>query len=195
MTALVFVAPNIAKVTHPDPTHIIDIYETPPPPPVPEPDEPKPEVARDSLIVVPDPITPVIDTTPVVRTTTELPIAPPVIDLGTPKGNADQGTVIDPPKPLPFLGASVDSRYARYLQPDYPGPEMRLGRDGYVSVKVKIGVDGRVLAVERVSATSDAFFEATRKQALAKWRFKPATRGGIPEESWKTMNVRFEMKS
>jgi len=52
-----------------------------------------------------------------------------------------------------------------------------------------------VKAVEQVSATSNAFFEATRRQALAKWRFKPATRGGIPQESWKTMSVRFELKN
>jgi protein TonB len=51
-----------------------------------------------------------------------------------------------------------------------------------------------VKAAESVSATSPAFFEATRRQALSKWRFKPATRGGVPQESWKTMSVRFEIK-
>ena len=64
-----------------------------------------------------------------------------------------------------------------------------------VKIRVLIGVDGRVKAAESVSATSDAFFEATRRQALSKWRFKPATRGGIPQESWKTMSVRFEIKN
>jgi protein TonB len=59
---------------------------------------------------------------------------------------------------------------------------------------VLIGVDGRVKAAQSVSATSAAFFEATRRQALSKWRFKPATRGGIPEESWKTLSVRFLIK-
>ncbi|RYE01614.1 MAG: TonB family protein, partial [Sphingomonadales bacterium] len=64
-----------------------------------------------------------------------------------------------------------------------------------VSVRVLIGTDGRVKAVEQVSATSTAFFEATKRQALGKWRFKPATRGGVPQESWKTMSVRFELKN
>jgi periplasmic protein TonB len=63
-----------------------------------------------------------------------------------------------------------------------------------VVVRVLIGVDGRVKQVERVSADSDGFFEATQRQALARWRFKPATRGGVPVESWKQMNVHFVME-
>jgi protein TonB len=30
---------------------------------------------------------------------------------------------------------------------------------------------------------------------LSKWRFKPATRGGDPEESWRVMSVRFEIEN
>jgi protein TonB len=58
---------------------------------------------------------------------------------------------------------------------------------------VLIGIDGRVKAVEQVRATSPAFFEATKRHAIRNWRFKPATRGGTPQESWKVMNVRFEL--
>ena len=57
-----------------------------------------------------------------------------------------------------------------------------------------IGTDGRVKAVELVSTDSPGFFEETKRRALAKWRFKPATRGGVPEESWQVMTVRFEIK-
>lgn len=54
-----------------------------------------------------------------------------------------------------------------------------------------VGADGRVKAVERVSATSDAFFTATRRQALSQWRFRPATRDGAAIESWYRMSVTF----
>jgi protein TonB len=37
------------------------------------------------------------------------------------------------------------------------------------------------------------FLAATRRQALAKWRFKPATLDGVAVESWKEMTVRFVM--
>jgi protein TonB len=42
-------------------------------------------------------------------------------------------------------------------------------------------------------ADDPSFLEATRKQALAKWRFLPATRDGQPVESWREMTVRFEL--
>jgi periplasmic protein TonB len=50
-----------------------------------------------------------------------------------------------------------------------------------------------VKAVERVTAASDGLFEATRRQALSRWRFRPATRDGAAVESWKAMTVRFEL--
>jgi protein TonB len=76
----------------------------------------------------------------------------------------------------------------RRLPADLSSPERRAGREGHV-VRVLIGVDGRVKQVERVSATSGAFFAATRAQAFAKWRFTPATRGDAPVEQWKQMRV------
>lgn len=56
-----------------------------------------------------------------------------------------------------------------------------------------IGTDGRVKQVERVSAASEAFWQATERQALSRWRFRPALRDGVAVESWRTMTVRFEM--
>lgn len=60
-------------------------------------------------------------------------------------------------------------------------------------MKVLVGIDGRVKAVELVSADDPGFAEATRRQALRHWRFRPATRDGVPVESWRTMTVRFRM--
>ena len=62
-------------------------------------------------------------------------------------------------------------------------------------VRVLIGTDGRVKAIEQISSDSPGFFEETRRRALAKWRFKPATRGGVPEESWKVMTVHFQIRN
>lgn len=118
-----------------------------------------------------------------------LPPLPPL-----PSGPAGTATAEPQPPALPpLVAARADPRYAADFQPAYPPSELRAGRIGEVVVRVRIGVDGRVKAVEQVSATSPAFFEATRRQALAKWRFKPATRGDVPEESWRRMSVRFEI--
>jgi periplasmic protein TonB len=80
------------------------------------------------------------------------------------------------------------------LQPPYPAEEQRAEREGDVRVRVTIGLNGRVTAVERLSATSQAFFAATQRQALSRWRFRPATEDGRPVESSKVMIVHFRLE-
>lgn len=192
---VLFVAPTVVKkIVYPPMTGII-IPETTPPPPI---DTPKPvdeKMSREYPVVVPEtPITPIV-TENLLQGTTEVPKdATPPVDMGKPEGT-DRITVespITPPTP-PLIAAQIDSRYQSAFQPDYPPSELRAEREGTVSVRVLIGMDGRVKAVEQVRATSAAFFEATKRHAMRSWRFKPASRGGTPQESWKVMNVRFEM--
>ena len=45
-----------------------------------------------------------------------------------------------------------------------------------------------------ISSASDAFLDVTRRQALAKWKFRPATRDGVPYETWRSMTVRFVLE-
>jgi protein TonB len=107
-------------------------------------------------------------------------------------------TVADPPAPPPkpaLVFAELDQRFAGAFQPDYPASEQRREIEGYAKVRVLIGIDGRVKAVEQISSDSPGFFEETRRRALAKWRFKPATRGGVAEESWKVMTVHFQIRN
>lgn len=92
-----------------------------------------------------------------------------------------------------FKTAQVNPRFIKALQPAYPPGMIREEREGVVTVRVLIGTDGRVRAVEIIKADETVFLEATRKQALSKWRFLPATRDGTPVESWREMTVRFEL--
>jgi len=190
LLALVYAAPKVIPVAHKS----IDVRLIPldqPPPPVPE---PRPQLhvrtAPAPLPVSPQPEVKTATEQPPITITTILPSAGPV-DLGTGAGPATEPS----PLPLPpLVGASADPRYANDFQPTYPPEERRAGHEGRVVVRVLIGVDGRVEQVEKVSAASDAFFAATRDQALRKWRFKPATRGGVPVESWKVMGVTFRLQ-
>jgi protein TonB len=103
----------------------------------------------------------------------------------------------DPPKPIvePVrIEAQVDPRFADRLQPPYPLSEQRAGNEGSVKVRVRIGIDGRVVSVEKVAAASDAFFEVTQRHALRQWRFKPAMLDGKAVESVKVMTVRFRLE-
>jgi len=80
------------------------------------------------------------------------------------------------------------------LQPPYPASEERAQRSGSVQIRVTIGANGRVVAAERVSATSDAFYAATERQALRHWRFRPATVDGRPVEASRIMTVTFRIQ-
>ncbi|HEV2865523.1 MAG TPA: energy transducer TonB [Allosphingosinicella sp.] len=179
---------------HPGPliTEFIPLPDDPPPEP-PQPQTQDPVAQRPTVI---DRVDPVIERPregPVV--TGDPP--PPLPPLGgTGEGPVSEPVVEPPPLPAPVrIAAQVDPRFAGDLQPAYPTAEQRAEREGTVRVRVTIGADGRVKAIERISATSDAFWEATRRHALARWRFRPATEDGRPVASRKTMNVFFELRT
>ncbi|MET0362715.1 MAG: TonB family protein [Sphingobium sp.] len=98
----------------------------------------------------------------------------------------------DPPTPV-LVQARPDPRYADIFQPPYPPAMLRMQMEGSVTVRITIAPDGRVTDVALVSAADPAFFEATRRQAIARWRFTPATRDGQPISSEKLMTVRFNL--
>ncbi|WP_324748957.1 TonB family protein [Sphingomonas sp. LY54] len=99
----------------------------------------------------------------------------------------------DPPKPLPAVRveAKIDPRSD--LQPPYPASEQRAGNEGSVTVRLLVGTDGRVKAVEKVRAASDAFWRATERHALRAWRFTPARVDGKPVEGWTTITCYFRL--
>lgn len=156
-----------------------------------------------------DPITPAPDKArhPLQRSDDTKPFIPdPAVDFTLDKAAITPGTfdplpsvqpqfdkLVDPPRTPVFAQALPDPRYARDFQPNYPPSMQRMDMEGSVTVRVKIGADGRVLSVERLSAASDAFWDATRDQALRKWRFRPATRDGAPVESERVMTVHFQI--
>jgi periplasmic protein TonB len=115
-----------------------------------------------------------------------------------PAGTGGGGTIIEPrPDPVPpapvITNARINPRFANALQPSYPPGLIRQEIEGVAIVRVLVGSDGRVKDVALVRSDQAEFFEATKKQALSKWRFLPATRDGEPVESWREMTVRFEM--
>ena len=166
---------------------------------VPLPTPPEPEVKPRT-----DPLPAPPMAAPIPRTILP-PLAPadlrPLPPIEIPAGmGAGTGEVAGPPieKPIPparLVLAELDTRYLATFQPDYPVREQRAEVEGVATVRVLIGTDGRVKQVDLVRTDSPGFFETTKKRALAKWRFKPASRGGVPEESWKVMTVRFELRN
>ena len=170
---------------------------------IPAPPEPKPVPEPVERLVEP-PVKPV-QQTPL----PPLPPAPETIDrTPTELVTADSGgfingsgidfpvSPIEPIRPViepVIVGAGFDTRFARKFQPPYPPGQLRLEQEGVVSVRVLVGVDGRVKDIQLVDSPHGNFWRATRRHAIRNWRFTPATRDGVPFESWMEVKVRFEI--
>jgi len=193
LTALLLAKTEVIDLPGFTPIELIKIRTPPPPPPPPSrPAEPERRLV-DQRHVVDTTIPPV----PTDRgiTTSETTREPP--DLGSRPGGEetggssvpDRGVVIPPADPIRLPAQMIGSN----LQPPYPAGEQRMEREGRVVIQVTIGPDGRVTAVRRVNATSNAFWEATERHARRNWRFRPATVDGRPVESTRTLTVHFQM--
>ncbi|MFN3724880.1 MAG: TonB family protein [Allosphingosinicella sp.] len=177
------------------PIDIIDIRAPePPPPPDPIREEVETETLRRQL---PSPPQREVDT-PVTQAemTQGEPTETYTRTTGTSEGTSfAERTVlpIERPRPAPVRTEALFDSRGGDQQPPYPVAELRAEREGNVRVQVRIGIDGRVKAISRLSATSDAFWRATERHALARWRFRPATEDGRPVESSKTLTVHFRL--
>jgi protein TonB len=100
---------------------------------------------------------------------------------------------INPPYEPVLVEPKIDPKALAAFQPDYPGSMIRQGLEGSVTVCVTINVDGRVTDIARISATDEAFWIATQRHALRKWRFRPATRDGVAVASSKVLTVHFKL--
>lgn len=177
---------------------IIDIMPDPvkPPPPAPKPVDKIVETPPKTTLTAPDPIFkiednfnavgPIIVDEPVPYT--------PVVGTGEDilGGTGDELAPVLIPTPEPLLvKPKLDQKYARQFQPNFPTGKLRAGIEGKVTVRVLVGTNGRAKAIEQVSATDPAFYRATERHALRKWRFTPATSDGKPVEQWMTVSVNF----
>jgi len=193
--ALLYANPDIIPVTPRKPLVPIDYIPEPVPPPDPA---PKPEPNPRSADPAPRP-QPRPDVSEAPITTGDPFVLPPPLpqppDPGPVAGTGEGAGPVAPPAPPPvMIGPATDARYADDYQPPYPADERRAGNEGRVVARVLVGVDGRVKRIERVSATSEAFWRATEDRAMRRWRFRPGTRDGVPVEAWRTMALTFRLE-
>jgi protein TonB len=159
----------------------------------PKADEKKPDTDTkpiDQDVFVPKPLTKTLPESENDTRTGDKPITDTVIAEGKGGGETRIQEIIDPPAPV-FKGASRDPRFARDFQPDYPSGLLQKEIDGTASLRVLVGIDGRVREAQVISASHPDFGKAAVKQAMRAWRFRPATRDGVPVEDWQTLSVRF----
>ena len=77
--------------------------------------------------------------------------------------------------------------------PGYPGAARRAGREGVVTVRVLVGTDGTPASVTVRQTSGHEDFDNAAVQAVKKWRFSPARRGGQPVASFHDIKIRFRL--
>ncbi len=158
----------------------------PPPTLRPQPDQPQHQSRLDTTSEAPViPLGPPVSGLPV-------PPQPPVGQVGQERiVLADARPVI--PEPV-RIAAEVDPRFRAALQPPYPPDRERAQDEGQVRVRITIGTDGRVTAIQQIGGGAhESFWRFTQRQALNRWRFRPATVDGRPIVSTMVFTVTFRL--
>ena len=76
----------------------------------------------------------------------------------------------------------------------YPALSRRLGEEGTVRLRVRVGADGRALMVRLAESSGFARLDDSARETVAQWRFVPARRGQEAIESEIIVPVIFLLK-
>jgi protein TonB len=90
-------------------------------------------------------------------------------------------------------GEYTDSGYRFGDLPGYPRAARRAGREGIVKVRVLLDTDGNPASVMVLETSGYEDFDTAAAQAVKKWRFSPARRGGKPVASFHDVRIRFRL--
>lgn len=84
--------------------------------------------------------------------------------------------------PAAFSPAHFNAAYLQNPAPAFPSLSRRLGEQGKVLLKVKVGADGHPVAVDLEKSSNFERLDEAARHAVSRWRFVPARRGEVPVE-------------
>lgn len=147
--------------------------------------------------------TPIPPTETPTETSTPVPTDTPTPIPPTPTSPPPTATPI-PPTPTPSVregdivvpGPGVDPPVVIYREsPRYPPAAEKMGASGVVEAEALVGINGMVEEVRITKVNGRNFgFETATEEAIYKWRYRPATKGGIKVRVWVTIKVPFQRK-
>ncbi|MFP3874672.1 MAG: energy transducer TonB, partial [Thiohalophilus sp.] len=88
-----------------------------------------------------------------------------------------------------------EAEYLNNRPPDYPRASLRRGEEGNVELRVRVGADGNPQAVELASSSGSTRLDRAALQAVKRWRFEPARRGGSAVAAWVVVPITFKLES
>ncbi len=119
---------------------------------------------------------------------------PPVANDGAETMAVDQKTA---PVPIDHQVASVSSTatpVGENPMPRYPAAALARGIEGRVIVSVEVLADGVVGLIDVVRSSGHRLLDAAAIRAVSRWRFRPATRLGIPIADRVSVPIVFRLK-
>ncbi len=167
----------IQIVRHADVVPIVNVITPPPSKPLPVLPTPAPLKARPHTAPVAPPVIPVVAASNLPVVTVD--IAPPA--LTPPANTAMQET------------APSAIAYGSRTKVAYPIEALRNREQGTVILSVLVGADGSVLGVEIEKTSGSRSLDRAAREAVAKWRFHPATRNGVAHSAWASVPVTFNL--
>jgi protein TonB len=94
---------------------------------------------------------------------------------------------------LPVSAARYDAAYLHNPRPAYPPLSRRLGEEGRVLLRVRVGADGHPVAVDVDRSSGFERLDEAARRAVGNWRFVPARRGDEPVEGSVRVPVVFRL--
>jgi protein TonB len=127
-------------------------------------------------------------------------VAPPAVVVATPLSNLPVTTVeIAPPSMATPANTTTQENtpsaiaYGSRTKVAYPIEALRNREQGTVILSVLVGADGSVLGVEIEKSSGSRSLDRAAREAVAKWRFHPATRNGIAHSARASVPVTFNL--
>lgn len=78
---------------------------------------------------------------------------------------------------------------------DYPALARRLGLEGAVQVRFRVGIDGIPRDVSIARSSGHRALDAAALREAAQWRFRPAQADGTTVETWASMPVSYALEN
>ena len=79
------------------------------------------------------------------------------------------------------------------VQPTYPREALRAGKTGYVTVRITVDENGRVIEAKVVDSRPPRIFDAAAIKAVNKWKFKPRVVNGVAQQQVGETTIDFNL--
>ncbi|MCL1861758.1 MAG: TonB family protein [Proteobacteria bacterium] len=93
-----------------------------------------------------------------------------------------------------YVGPDFNVSYLSNPKPEYPSRSRRLREQGLVKLRVHVTEEGRADEVTLHTSSGFDLLDQSALDAVRRWRFRPARRGGTPVAGWVVVPLRFELQ-